>query len=99
MNTRQNITLESEVVPSESTRREKQPLRKHCAQSPFRNQEQLFHTAEPNRHRAQRIPFKTKTQTTWENGLQLLQAGLKPEQERGLGDQGIDEMQFCAGSV
>ena len=74
------------------TWRTKQSLRKHAAQPPLRNQQQPVHTAEVSRHRAQRIPFKTKPKTAWKNGLQLPQARLEPEQERGLSDQGIDEM-------
>ena len=77
-----------------------QPLDKHRAQPPFRNQQQPVHTAEVSRHRAQRIPFKTKPKTAWENGLQLPQARLEAEQERGLSnvlsDQGIDEMRTSA---
>jgi hypothetical protein len=82
------------VVPSALNRRAKQPLRKHCAQPPFGSQQQPVQTPEQNRHRAQRIPFKTKPKTTWENGVQLLQAGLKREQERGLCDQGNDGLRF-----
>jgi hypothetical protein len=86
------------MVPSKSTRRTEQPLRKRRGQPPFGGQEQPVVTAEPNRHRAQRILFKTKpkSQATWENRLQLLQAGLKPVQEQGLCDQGIDAMVFSA---
>ena len=80
------------MVKVECTWRTKQPLRKHRAQPPFGNQQQPVQTAEVNRHRAQRNPFKTKPKTTWENGLQLLQAGLKHKQERGLCDQGFDAM-------
>jgi hypothetical protein len=74
-------------------------LRKHRAQPPFGNQQQPVHTAEPNRHRSQRIPFKTKPKTTWEYRLQLLQAGLKPVQERALCHQGIGAMGFSAPSI
>ena len=90
----QNTTPESQTVPSELTRRTKQLLSKHRAQPPFGTQQQPVHTAEHNRHRAQRIPFETKPKKTWENALQLLQPRLKPEQERGLYDQGFDAMRF-----
>ena len=92
----QNTIPESGIVDSELTRRTQQPLRKHRAQSPFRNQQQQAQMAQVSRHRAQQIPFKTKPKTTWENRLQLLQAGLKPVQERGLCHQGIDAMVFSA---
>ena len=84
------------MLDNKVTWRSEQPSRKHRAQTPFRNQRQPVHTAEPNRHRAQRIPFKTKPKTTWENSAQLLQAGLKREQERGLRYQGFDGLEFSA---
>jgi hypothetical protein len=87
------------MVDTKVARRTEQPLRKQRAQPPFGSQQQPVHTAEPNRHRAQRIPFKTKPKTTWKNGLQLVQAGLKPVQERGLCYQGIDELGFSAPSI
>jgi hypothetical protein len=80
---RQDARAECKVVDTEVTRRSEQPLRKHRAQPPFGNQQQPVHTAEPNRHRAQRIPFKTKPKTTWENGAQLLQAGLNANKNAG----------------
>ena len=92
----QNTIPESEIVDSESTRRTKQPLRKHRVQPPFRNQQQSVEMVQVNRHRAQRIPFTTKPKMTRENGLQLPQARLEPEQERGLSDQGIDEIRTSA---
>ena len=91
---RQDARAECKMVDTEVTRRSEQPLRKHRAQPPVGSQQQPVHMAEQNRHLAQRIPLKTKSKTTWENSLQLLQAGLKPEQERGLCDQGIDAMRF-----
>ena len=96
---RQDARAECKMVDTEVTRRTEQPLRKQRAQPPFGSQQQPVHTAEPNRHRAQRIPFKTKPKTTWKNGLQLLQAGLKPVQERGLCYQGIDKLGFSAPSI
>ncbi len=84
------------MVDSEVTRRTKQPLRKQREQPPFGSQQQPVHMAEPNRHRAQRILFKTKPKTTWENSAELLQAGLKREQERGLRYQGFDGLRFSA---
>jgi hypothetical protein len=84
------------MVDTEVTRRTEQPLRKQRAQPPLGSQQQPVLKAEPNRHRAQRIPFKTKPKTTWENSAQLLQAGLKREQERGLRYQGFDGLRFPA---
>ena len=100
MTLRQNTSSECKTLNTYLTWRTKQSLRKHGAQPPLRNQQQPVHTAEVSRHRAQRIPFKTKPKTAWENGLQLHQARLEPEQERGLSnvlsDQGIDEMRTSA---
>jgi hypothetical protein len=91
---RQDTRAECKMVPSEYTRRTKQLLHKHRAQPPVGSQQQPVQEAEVSRHRAQRIPFKTKPKTTWENSLQLLQASLKREQERGLRYQGIDGLRF-----
>jgi hypothetical protein len=97
---RQNTSSECKTLITNLTWRTKQSLRKHGAQPPLRNQQQPVHTAQVSRHRAQRIPFKTKPKMAGENGLQLLQARLEPEQERGLSnvlsDQGIDETRTCA---
>ena len=81
---------ECKMLDNKVTWRSEQPLRKHRAQTPFGNQQQPVH------HRAQRIPFKTKPKTTWENSAQLLQAGFKREQERGLRYQGFDGLEFFA---
>ena len=93
---RHDARAECKMVDTEVTRRTEQPLRKQRAQPPLGSQQQPVHTAEHNRHRAQRIPFKTKPKTTWENSAQLLQAGLKREQERGLRYQGFDGLRFSA---
>ena len=68
-----------------------QPLDKHRAQPPFRNQQQPLQTTKAHWYHFHRIPFKTKPRMTRENVLQLRQAGLKPVQERGLSDQRIDK--------
>jgi hypothetical protein len=84
------------MVNTEVTRRSEQPLRKQRTQPPLGSQQQPIHMSKPNRHRAQRIPFKMKPKTTWENSAQLLQAGLKREQERGLRYQSLDGLGFSA---
>jgi hypothetical protein len=93
---RQNASSECKTPNTYLTRGTKQSLRKHGAQPPLRNQQQPFHTVQVTRHRAQRILFKMKPKVTWENGLQLPQARLKPEKESGLSDHGIDEIRTCA---
>ena len=82
------------MINTEVTRRTEQPLRKQRAQPPLGSQQQPVDMSEPNRHRAQRIPFKTKPKTTWENSAQLIQAGLKREQERGLRYQVFNGLLF-----
>ena len=68
-----------------------QPLDKHRAQPPFRNQQQPLQTTKAHWHHFQRILFKTKPKMTRENVVQLRQADLKPVQECGLSDQSIDK--------
>jgi hypothetical protein len=87
---RQDARAKCKMVDMEVARRSEHLLHKHRAQTPMGSQQQPVHTAKPNWHRAKRIPFKTKPKTTWENSMQLLQAGLKREQERGLRYQGFD---------
>jgi hypothetical protein len=72
----------------------KQPSSKQGAQSPSGYQQQPVLRANATSHRVQWIGCKEAPILTRENGLQLLQGGLKPVQERGARYQIVDEFTF-----
>jgi hypothetical protein len=80
----------------------KQPFSKLQTQSPSSNQQQPVLRAKTTSHSIQRIDFKgtpgpTTNPGNRENGLQLLQGGLEPVQERGT-HQEVDELRISAPS-
>jgi hypothetical protein len=77
----------------------KQPSSKHGAQSPSGNQQQPVLKANTTSHRVQCIGFKGAPVASRENGLQLLQGGLKRVQERGARYQVADELRISAPSL
>jgi hypothetical protein len=88
---------ESERVPySALTTHTKQPLGKHRAKSSLRNKQQHIPRSKSNSYCIHRMVHNGTPQTTGKNSLQLLQAGFKPEQERGLRDQVVEVLSVFA---
>jgi hypothetical protein len=77
----------------------KQLSSKHHAQSPSDNQQQPALRAYTTFHRVPCAELKGNAITTAEIGLQLLQGGLKPVQERGALYEAADELRLCAASL
>jgi hypothetical protein len=70
----------------------KQLSSKHRAQSPSGNQQQPVIRANATSHRVPCAELKGNAITTAEIGLQLLQGGLKPVQERGVRYKTFDKL-------